>query len=187
MLKQLWDNVMWRFVIGFVLIYAVLYGFNYFWTGLTLPGGIYSSFADEHLDYISAMRKLILHAASILLAVFGYDNRVHDIYFLTIPGVKTIKMVYSCIGLNIICVWWAFVLSFPQKLKGKLINLLAGTGVIIFLNIIRIALVALSPTNGRFLNLPFNHHDVFNVVVYGIIILMVMKSINRITDNPVAE
>lgn len=178
---------MWRFAISFVLIYAGLYGFNYFWTGLTLPGGIYSSFADEYLDYISGLRVFILKGSSLMLNVAGYNSYIHDTYFLTIPGTKTVKMVYSCIGLSIICVWWAFVISFPQALKGKIINLLAGTAVIIVLNMVRIALVALSPTNGRFLNTPFNHHDVFNMVVYGIIILMVVKSINRITDTKVVE
>src|SRR5690606_27243181 len=100
-------------------------------------------------------------------------------YYLHVVGGKTVRMVYSCIGLNIICVWWAFNLAYPQALKKRVIHILAGTIMITVLNMIRIALVALSPHKGKFLNSPLDHHTVFNFVVYGIIIMMIFRIINH--------
>lgn len=178
MLKRLLANEMLRFVTGFLVIYGCLFMLNYIWTGFTIPGGYYCSWLDHNADYISGLRKIILHGASAFLSLLGYENEVYG-YYLHIIGGKTIRMVYSCIGLNIICVWWAFNLSFPLVWKSRLVHIIAGTIIITILNIIRIAFVALSPHKGKFLNSPFDHHTVFNFVVYGIIILMIFRIINR--------
>lgn len=178
MFKRLLPNDKLRFVIRFLLIYGCLSAGNYIWAGLTIPGGYYSIWLDHYADYISSLRQIILQGASAFLFLFGYENEVHG-YYLHIIGGKTIRMVYSCIGLNIICVWWAFNLSFPQATRSRVIHITAGTIFITILNMMRIALVAVSPHKGKFLNSPFDHHTVFNFVVYAIIIMMIFRIINR--------
>ena len=178
MLKRLLANEMLRFVIGFLMTYGFLYVGNYFLAGMTIPGGYYNSWMDNYADYISGLRYIILHGASAFLSLLGYENVVQS-YYLHIIGGKTIRMVYSCIGLNIIFVWWAFNLSFPQLIKNRVTYIISGTVIITLLNIVRIAMVAISPHKGKFLNSPFDHHSVFNVVVYGIIILMIFRIINN--------
>lgn len=169
-----------RFIAGFLLIYGLLYGINHVWMGSTVPGGYYNAWLALHADYISGLRSLILYGSSRLLEWSGYDTYVHG-YYMRIIGGKGIRMVYSCIGLNIIFVWWAFNIAFPQPLKHKIMYLLSGTVLIILLNMVRIALVAMSPYKGRFLNTPFDHHAIFNAVVYGLIILAIFRIINQNT------
>lgn len=169
-----------KFLLRFFLLYGLLYTANYIYTGLTVPGGNYSPWLDEHLDYISALRDFTLNGASRLLTLFGYENYVYDVY-LRVIGVKTVRMIYSCIGLNIIALWWAFVLSFPQSLKSKIAYFFGGTIVFIALNIIRIALVAVTPKNPELLGFAIDHHDVFNIVIYAIIILVIFRIINKNT------
>lgn len=171
-----------RFVAGFLLIYGLLYGVNHLWMGLTIPGGYYSPWLAEYADYISSLRKLILAGSSTFLEWLGYDTYVHG-HHMRIIGGKAIRMVYSCIGLNIIFVWWAFNIAFPQPVKRKIIYLLSGTVLIILLNMVRIALVALSPREGNFMNTSLDHHTVFNFVVYGLIILAIFRIINHNTKT----
>lgn len=178
MLKKILKNDIASFVIKFLVLYGVFYGFNYIYTGLTVPGGSYSPWLDHNADYISGLRNFILNGASTLLSWLGYDNRVYG-YFMEVIDGKTIRMVYSCIGLSILCMWWAFIISFPQSLKNKLIYFFGGTAFIIGLNIIRIALVAIAPRNLTIFNIPVDHHDIFNIVVYGIIILFIFRIINK--------
>lgn len=177
-------NKMLQFVIGFLLIYACLSAGNYILAGLTMPSGYYISWLDHHADYISGIRKIVLHGASVFLSILGYENEVYG-YYLHVVGGKTVRMWYPCIGLNIISIWWAFNLSFPQALKSRLIQIIVGTIIIVILNMIRVALVALSPYRGKFLNSPFDHHTVFNFVVYGIIIVMIFRIIDKYGKRPV--
>ncbi len=178
MLKRLCGNGALRFVIAFLLIYGCLSAGNYIWAGMTIPGGYYSKWLDYNADYISGLRYIILKGAAALLKLFGYDNYVSG-YYLHVCSGKTIRMVYSCIGLNITSAWWALNLSFPQALRSRVIHIITGTIIITMLNMIRIALVALSPTKGKFLNSPFDHHTIFNFIAYGIIIMMMFRIINR--------
>ena len=169
-----------KFVITFLLVYAVLYGFNHIWTGYTIPGGYYSYWIDENADYISWLRNLILQGSSTLLFWLNYDNHVSGVY-LKLAGGKTVRMVYSCIGLNILCVWCALNIALPQRVHNMVINIMTGALLILALNMVRVAMVAISPYKGKFLNTPFDHHTVFNLVVYTIIIAAIMLIINRNT------
>lgn len=180
MLKNLLKNETATFIIKFAVLYGFLYTFNYVYTGYTVPGGRYSPWLDHHADYISGLRNLILEGASTILSWLGYNNRVYG-YYMEVIGGNTIRMVYSCIGLSIICMWWAFIIAFPQSIKRKLIYFFSGTLFIIALNMIRIAMVALAPRNPKFFNIVIDHHDVFNVVVYGLIILFIFRVINKST------
>lgn len=186
MLRRLLKNDTTRFLILFAVLYGVFYAFNYAYTGLTAPGGSYWPWLDEHLDYISALRSFTLHGASWMLSLFGYDNYVYEIY-LRVIGMNTVRMVYSCIGLNIIALWWAFIISFPQPVKRKIVYFISGTVIFILLNMIRVALVAIAPRDPRILNMEVDHHDIFNVIVYGIIILVIFRIINKSTKRSSAS
>lgn len=181
-MRTLFKNDIVKFLFRFFLLYGLLYAANYVYTGLTVPGGNYSPWLDEHLDYITGLRNFILHSASSLLNAFGYDSYVYDVY-MRVVGVKTVRMIYSCIGLNIIALWWAFVLSFPMPLKARAAYFIGGTLTFIALNITRIALVAITPKDPQVLGIHIDHHEVFNVIVYGIIILVIFRIINKYTKE----
>jgi len=180
LLKELFRNDTVKFVVRFLLLYGFLYAFNYVYTGLTVEGGSYSPWLDHNLDYITGMRNLILNSASYILTIIGYENYVYG-NLLRVTGHNTIRMVYSCIGLNILCMWWAFTLSFPQPLKRKIAYMIGGSVFITLLNIIRIIMVTLAPKDPTIFNIPVDHHDVYNVIVYTIIILFIFRIINKST------
>lgn len=62
-----------------------------------------------------------------------------------------------------------------------------GTVFITLLNIIRIMMVTLAPRDPTIFNMPIDHHDVYNVIVYGIIILFIFRIINKSTKNTPAQ
>lgn len=166
-----------RFILIFFFTYCILYAINYTWTGLTIQGGYYNNWIAWNADYISGLRNLLLQMASSFLSAMGYENTVMGQY-LFVAGGKGIRIVYSCIGLNIIFVWVAFNIAFPIRLLNRILYIVAGIVLITVLNFIRIALVAISPYKGRFLNTPLDHHTVFNIVVYAFIIGAIIAIVN---------
>lgn len=178
MLKDVLSNEAVKFVCRFLIFYGSLYFFNYAYTGITAPGGYYNEWLDAHANYISGLRLLILKGASFMLTLTDHENIIQG-YYLHIIGGKTIRMVYSCIGLNIIAVWWAFILAYPIPTLRRVLYIVTGTAMITLLNMVRIAAVTLSPKKGHFLNTPFDHHTVFNFVVYGCIITAIFYIINK--------
>jgi exosortase/archaeosortase family protein len=84
-----------------------------------------------------------------------------------VAGHGAIKVVYSCLGLGVISFFAAFVLSYPKKLKSKIIFLIGGLVGIELLNIIRFILLALFWNKHD--SQIFDHHTIFNIFIYMII------------------
>ena len=72
-------------------------------TGMLIPGGYYSRWMDEHLDYVSALRNLVLHGGQLIVNIFGYETALSD-YKLTVIGYGGVRMVYSCLLYTSRCV-----------------------------------------------------------------------------------
>ncbi len=169
-----------RFVLLFCLTYGLLYTTNYILTGLIQPGGYYSEWLHNHLDYVTRFRIFLLSSTAFVAELFS-----HDIYLkgdiLFVKGGHNIRMIYSCLGINILCLWWAFVITIPMQLKSKLLYFITGTICLIVLNITRLSLLTMSPDDFLFGQLVVDHHTIYNWVVYGLI-LLVMK---QVIDNKV--
>lgn len=152
--------------------------------GLTVPGGYYNGWIATRLDYVSAYRSLILKGASVFVNLLGFDVYT-DKYQLHIPGVSRVKMVYSCIGFDVLCFWSAFTLAFPQNAKRKLFYLFTGLMVITLLNTIRVAGLAMVRSIQSLRHKHIDHHTIFNIIVYIFIFMMVMKMVNSIKRDSV--
>lgn len=164
-------------IILFLLLYGLFYWGNYIYTGLTVPGGKYVAFLDHYLNYVRVFRNFLLQCTASLIRLTGQDAFVHDYGVRTQTG--GVRLIYACLGFAIFSFWWAMILAFPQTLKNKLLYLFGGTLIIVALNIIRITAVALvfSSEWGRN-HRGFDHHLVFNIVVYCILFYMLFRWFN---------
>jgi exosortase/archaeosortase family protein len=93
-----------------------------------------------------------------------------------VPGGASVKLVYSCLGLDLIAAYVALVLAWPAK-QFKIVSVLLGTAIIITLNMIRLGvLVVLYATKHVRLFEYINHHDLFNIIM--LVVVMVMFAMN---------
>ncbi|PWK79889.1 exosortase/archaeosortase family protein [Mucilaginibacter oryzae] len=166
MIRQALHNPVVRFAVSFVFLFALFYGFNLFFFGITSPGNHYSHFLAQYLNYIAALRQLLLDCSARILNGLGY-SAIDNNYELLVAGRGKLVVVYSCLGLGLISFFAAFVLAYPSRLKSKIIFLFAGILIIEFLNVARFVLLAIfwSKKTERIVD----HHTIFNIIVYILI------------------
>lgn len=155
-----------KFAVWFIGLFLVLYYFNILFFGLTTPGSHYSQFLAEHLNYIQALRWLLLKCSALVLRCFGFATITNN-YELLVAGHRAIILVYSCLGLGVISFFSAFVLAYPKPRKEKIVFLLSGIITIEFLNIIRLVILALYWD--KRVGAIIDHHTIFNIFIYIVI------------------
>lgn len=155
-----------RFAVLFVSLFLLFYYFNILFFGITNPGNHYVPFLANNLNYIQALRWVLLKCSAFMLTCFGYDAITNN-YQLLVAGHGIIVLVYSCLGLGIISFFTAFVLAYPKPRRAKIIFLLSGIISIEILNIIRFILLALFANESKIAI--EDHHTIFNILVYIII------------------
>ncbi len=155
-----------KFAIWFISLFLVFYYFNILFLGITSPGNYYSPFLADHLNYIYALRWLLLHYSAFILDCLGFGTVVNN-YELLVAGHGIIRLSYECLGLGVLSFFSAFVLAYPKPWKAKIIFLLAGIVSIEILNVIRFVLLALfwDKHSGTIVD----HHTIFNILIYIII------------------
>ncbi|MFC0514559.1 exosortase Y [Mucilaginibacter angelicae] len=165
-----------RFTLFFFLFFIFFYYFNSFYFGITNPGGNYSPFLAQHLNYIAALRQALLDCSVMILKWLGYAA-IDNNYELLVAGKGTLALVYSCLGLGLISFFSAFVLAYPSPLRSKLIFLFSGIVVIELLNVARFVLLAIfwSKKASRIID----HHTIFNIILYIIIALSLYIWVKR--------
>jgi exosortase/archaeosortase family protein len=155
-----------RFAVLFIGLFLGLYYLNILFLGITTPGNHYSAFLDHNLNYIAALRWLLLQSSSGILHLWGFSTLTNTDELLVV-GRGVIKLAYDCLGLGVMSFFAAFVLAYPKQLKAKLIFLFSGLLIIQLLNIIRFVLLAL------FWHRPYStivdHHTLFNAIIYIVI------------------
>jgi exosortase/archaeosortase family protein len=144
----------------------MFYYFNILFFGITNPGKHYYPFLANHLNYIRGLRWLLLSISAQVLNWFGF-SAIHNSTELLVAGKGAIVLVYSCLGLGLMSFFAAFVIAYPKKTKQKVIFLITGILAIQFLNILRFVLLALfwNKNSSRIVD----HHTVFNIILYIII------------------
>jgi exosortase/archaeosortase family protein len=155
-----------KFAAWFVGLFLAFYYFNIAFFAVISPGGYYSSFLAGYLNYIQALRWILLQCTAFILNSFGFST-VTNSYELLVAGHGIIQLVYSCLGLGVISFFTAFVLAYPKPRKAKVIFLISGILAIECLNVIRFVLLSLFWT--RQAGDIIDHHTVFNIFIYIII------------------
>ncbi|HTK18834.1 MAG TPA: hypothetical protein VL442_04955 [Mucilaginibacter sp.] len=181
-MKKLHKESPLRFLLMFVGLFLFFYFFNIFFFGITSHGNHYNAFLDNHLNYIRLLRKLLLLTSQHIINLLGATAISND-FQLLVAGHGTLEVVYSCLGLGIMSFFAAFVIAYPKKLKSKLIFLFAGIVCIQVLNVFRFVLLAFlwNKKNG----LVFDHHTIFNIIIYIIIAISLYFWIKH-DDKPIA-
>lgn len=156
-----------RFILIFLSLFLFFYYFNIVFFGLTSHGSYYNDFLATHLNYIKALRHLLLNTTAKILNWMGYATITNDTDLL-VAGHGTITLIYSCLGLGVISFFSAFVLAYPKRIKPKLIFLITGIIAIELLNIIRFFVLAIF-WNKREDEQIIDHHVVFNIIIYILI------------------
>ncbi len=167
------------FIVKFLCYVVVLYYTNILFISLTSPEGIYAPLIAQYFDYIATWRYSLLHTASYLLNILGWQTELIGPYKMKLAGSNhTVTMVYSCIGYGVTSVWIAFVLAMQLGWKSKFIWSLFGFVSLFILNCLRIIAILLAHGNLSF-NSWLDHHALFNIIAYGFIFSLMYWMIKK--------
>lgn len=175
---KFWNQPTGRFIILFLGVFIFLYYFNLFFIGITTKGNLYSSFLDQHLNYIKGLRFILISLSAKILEWMGYQIIVSE---FTLHALNTggINVVYSCLGFGVMSFFSAFIIAWPGKpLKNKLLFIPLGLIVIQTLNITRFILITLFWRKSFFRG-SIDHHTLFNTILYTILLILMLFWINN--------
>jgi exosortase/archaeosortase family protein len=156
------------FVIKFLGLFAFIYGFYVLYLAIISPGGkLYSVFLDEHLNFVSWLRYVLIESSAAILNILGYQTKT-NVYQMLVVGHNVVHIGYDCLGFGVMSFFTAFVIAYPGVLKTKLYFWGIGLLVIQFLNLLRFVILSLywRPTKNVYIS---DHHTIFNIIVYMII------------------
>lgn len=155
-----------QYLFKFVGAFCLLYFGTKAFIGLTIPGGYYFPFLQNHLDYISLLRKSLLLGTRNFLSFFGYHCNIEKVFYLRMLMGKSVHIVYSCLGYGIISFWIAFIFANHGSFTRKCIWIVGGIITIWGINVLRIAMLLLAINNKWNLFFGLNHHTWFNIITY---------------------
>ena len=161
-----------KFVIRFLLIFALCYLGSLAVIGLSAPGGYYNAFIDHYLNFISWIRSSLLFGTKAVLKLAGIDTYYVGEYILRKVNGRGVKLVYGCIGYGVMSFWLAFIAASSIKPVKKIKWIAGGLLLIWGINITRIALLLVATNNNWKMPFGWDHHTWFNIVAYIAIFTM---------------
>ena len=171
--KSLSDFIDVKFALIFVFLGAFLYFFNVFFIAITDPQGlIYSPFLTAHLDYVSWIRNAILYTSRSIAKLAGTDCYVLDAYTLKSYHRAFVTVAFPCLGYGVTSFWVAFIIAQTDTWKRKIFWSLTGSIALWFINCCRIALLLVAYDKKWQVNRFVDHHTLFNIAAYILILLM---------------
>jgi exosortase/archaeosortase family protein len=155
------------FIIKFLCLFGLLYGFYIGYLSITAPGGYYNAFLDNHLNFIAWLRYLLIETSAAILNLLGYQTKTASDQML-VAGHNIVYVGYDCLGFGVMCFFTAFVLTYPGIFKIRLLFLVTGLICIQLINLARFVILSLywHPSNSVYLS---DHHTIFNIIVYILI------------------
>ena len=127
----------------------------------------------RYLNYVAALRWLLLHGAKLFLELLGYSIYLKDVYTIRIQSGLGVHVGYDCIGYGVMFFWLAFIVankgSFAKKIKWVGIGLL----IIWLVNVWRIALMVIAVNDHWPSLLNLDNHGWFNIAAYTVIFCMI--------------
>ena len=163
-----------QYFIKFLVLLLLLYYFNVGYIAIIDPQGrLFSPFLEENLNYINWIRNSILYSSNAITHLFGVNSYVALPYRLKIPHGPAVETVYACLGLGLMSFWVAFVVSFKGAWKKKILWGFIGIFCIWFINCWRVALLLVALQSSKSLNKHIDHHTLFNIIAYSLIISLV--------------
>ncbi len=116
------------------------------------------------------LTSFIANSVKIFLNIIGHQCLTFGKIISDTDGVSLI-LDRGCVGRNVLLVFSAFIIATPTEVKRKIIYTIAGLGVIVFLNIIRIILLMLV---GQYYPdyFHFTHEYLFKYTLYAGVFLL---------------
>ncbi|MBU3715124.1 MAG: exosortase/archaeosortase family protein [Ferruginibacter sp.] len=171
-MKISFKNTFVIFVIKSIALFLIIYYGLQIWIGLSIPGGSYSTFVDNYLDFFHLLRLSLIKGAKCIAYFFGYSTTEEAGYLLKVPEGRGVRISYGCAGIGIMSFWMAFVLSNSLKLPQKIFWLFSGLCIIWIINVLRIGLYLVALNKKWTMPFGIDQHTWFNIVAYGIILMM---------------
>jgi exosortase/archaeosortase family protein len=161
------------YLLKFLATFCLLYYGTLALIGITAQGGYYSPFAARYLNYVAALRALLLNCTRQLLHVFGFNTYLKDIYTIKLQNGLGVHIGYDCIGYGVMIFWVSFIFANNGSWISKAKWITGGLVAIWFVNVGRIALLLVA-INKKWPS-PFNldNHTLFNIVAYTVIFSMI--------------
>jgi exosortase/archaeosortase family protein len=161
------------YCIKFLSLFYSLYYFSIGFNGIVSPGGgIYNAFLDHYLNYLQWLRMSNMYVSNAMANAVGTMSYISGSQMLKIGENIEVEIWLPCLGLGVISFWAAFVITNEGSIKQKLRWALFGIFAIWFINSCRITLLLIAlDKNWRQID-GIDHHDMFNIVAYAFILLM---------------
>jgi len=173
-----------KFVIALFVLYILFSQGNLFMNSVLTPGArFYNAGLAEHFNYIQGLKTALIVPAVWIIKAFGFYAIYNESDVMVVTG-PYLRINYSCLGLGVMSFLAAFVLAFPAPWKSTFKMLAIGILTIYVLNVCRIA--GLGVLLGFFESQRQNftyHHEVFNVLVYICIFVMLYIWIKKTTKG----
>ena len=180
--KKKANRVAILFVVKMLVFYVLFSQGNLFMNSVLTEGGkYYNANISHHFNYIQGLKTALIVPAVWLIKLSGFYAIHNQMDVLVVDG-PHLRVNYSCLGLGVMSFLVAFIIAFPAKIKSKIQLLIFGIILIYVLNILRIA--ALGILLGYFKSQRENftyHHEIFNILVYLIIFLVLYLWIKKNT------
>ncbi len=169
-----------KFVIALFVLYILFSQGNLFMNSVMTPGArFYNQFIATHFNYIQGLKTALIKPAVWIIKLFGFYAIHNEMDVMVVNG-PYLRVNYSCLGLGVMSFLSAFVLAFPASWKSTLKMLALGILVIYLLNILRIAglglLFAFFHSQRNYFEY---HHEIFNVLVYICIFILLFFWIRK--------
>ena len=171
-MNYIFDNVFIQYVFKFLLFFVCIYFGLQIWIGLSIPGGSYNHFIDQHLNFFHLLRLSLLKGAKLIAALFGYATSEEPGYLIRVVNGRGVIISYSCAGIGVMSYWTAFVLANALKFSKKISWLFAGLVIIWLINVLRIGLFLVALNKKWPMPFGIDHHTWFNIAAYGAILIM---------------
>lgn len=186
--KKQADRKALKFIVALFILYILFSQGNLFMNSVMSPGSrFYNAFIADHFNYIQGLKTALIKPAVWIIKIFGFYAIHNDSDVMVVSG-PYLRINYSCLGLGVMSFLVAFVLAFPALWKSTLKMMVIGLITIYVLNICRIA--GLGVLLGFFQSQRNNftyHHEIFNIIVYICIFVMLYLWIKRNTRSILPE
>lgn len=180
--KKQADKKAIKFIVILFVLYVLFSQGNLFMNSVMSPGShYYNAFFADHLNYIQGLKTALIVPAVWIIKLFGFYAIYNEQDVMVVAG-PYLRINYSCLGLGVMSFLAAFVLAFPAPWKSTLKMLVIGIVSIYLLNVCRIA--GLGILLGYFKSQRHNftyHHEIFNVLVYICIFILLYFWIRKNT------
>jgi exosortase family protein XrtF len=125
-------------------------------------------------------------ASKWILELLGYAVFTGSDRLIGIDGTGGLWIGDNCNGIALFALFTGFIIAYPGNWKRKLVFIPAGILLIELFNIFRVVSLAILDTHSRAWT-EFNHTYTFTIVIYGLIFLLWMLWVNRVSDKSISS